>query len=286
MVTHAKQLREDILDLEHIPPLSMTASRLLEIAMDPDLEVTELADVIGQDPALCARILGLANSAFFAQPRPVVSVEEAIIRVLGLNMVRSLSLSIALAGSFDVGPCKGFDVADYWLSSLATAGLARDLAAALNDEGLDPDTVYLCGLLHRLGEILLVHLRPAEMQRVYEQLAQDDAADFHALTAHWVGVDDRVAGDWLSRRWHLPVAVALVLGQVGARPPAPEMAAGMNALPRLVALARHVVDGIESGSAEAPDLSGVGIEEERAATILQGLAARYEELRALAEMMA
>ena len=86
------------MDLEHLPPLTPVATRLLAVTSDPDLAINELAAIIEQDPPLTARILGLANSAFFGQVNPIFKVEHAIIRVLGLNMVRSLALSIALTG--------------------------------------------------------------------------------------------------------------------------------------------------------------------------------------------
>lgn len=281
----ARQLREDVLDLERIPPLSMTATRLLEIATDPDLEVTDLASVIGQDPALCARILGLANSAFFAQTKPVVTVEEAIIRVLGLNMVRSLSLSMALAGSFDVGPCKAFDLADYWLKSLASAALGRDLALALNDEQIDPDTVYLCGLLHRLGEILLVHLRPEQMQQVYVQLAKGDKNDFKALTAELVGVDDGLAGEWLATRWHLPQPVVYVLGHWGAGYLSSGADYDLDRVRYLVEQARDWLDRLDTAGGQPPALTIAGLDDEQTRRVMTAFIGHYEDLRVLSEMM-
>ena len=137
-----RQLREDVLCLEQIPPLSATAARLLEIATDPDLEVAQLAEVIEQDPPLTARILGLANSAFFGQANPVLTVEEAIIRVLGLNMVRSLALSLALAGSFNTAACPAFRLDRYWLQALASAALGRELCAVIDDERAMPDLLF------------------------------------------------------------------------------------------------------------------------------------------------
>jgi hypothetical protein len=104
---------QKILQARDLPPLSFTATRLLELSADPDVEVDDLAAVIEQDPALTARILGVANSAYFGQVNPVLSVETAIIRVLGFNMVKSLALSIAMAGIFDTSKCPSFDLETY-----------------------------------------------------------------------------------------------------------------------------------------------------------------------------
>ena len=64
---------------------------------------------VEQTPALAARILGVANSAFFATGNPVKSIPDAIIRLLGLNLVRHLGVSFVLSQPFDVASCRWFD---------------------------------------------------------------------------------------------------------------------------------------------------------------------------------
>ena len=93
---------------------------------DDRFSLEDLALVINQDPGLSARILGLANSAYFGQTNPILTVEDAIIRVLGLNMVKSLAVSIAVSGVFDSSACRSFDLHEYWSHSLSIAMLASD----------------------------------------------------------------------------------------------------------------------------------------------------------------
>lgn len=273
-------LREDVLSLEQIPPLSMTATRLLEIAVDPELDVVQLAQVIEQDPPLTARILGLANSAFFGQANPVMTVEEAIIRVLGLNMVRSLALSMALAGSFDSSACPSFHLDEYWLRSLVTAALARELAVVLKDEQAAPDAVYLCGLLHNLGEILLVHLRPAEMGQVFKAHQKDPSADLALLQEQFIGTNERVAGEWLGMRWHLPAPLVHVIGHLAMVQPSGDYAR----LVELVKASRAWADASMQGQTAVLALDGLAGGE--LAAIDERFRERYDELKALAEMMA
>ena len=164
-------LLDEVLGLDHLPPLTAAATRLIDVASDPELEIKELAKIIEQDPPLTARILGLANSAFFGQKTPILSVEHAIVRVLGLDMVRSLSLSMALAGSFDTSQCKNFEIGDYWLHALVTSTLAAAVGRKVSDRENRPiDSLYLGGLLHSIGILVLVHVRPVEMSRVFEEM--------------------------------------------------------------------------------------------------------------------
>ena len=210
---HSPTVGSVFLGIKHLPPLSYTASRLLEAVADPDVEIDELAGIIGQDPPLSARLLGIANSAYFGQTRPVNSIREAIIRVLGLNLVKSLSVSIALAGTFDPSKCRGFDLGGYWYSALATASLSRLLVMHFAEpQRPDEDSLYLCGMLHNLGHLLLAHVFPQQLSQVIAEQAREQGADIRELEHKYLDTDRQQAGEWLARRWHLPDAVVDVIG--------------------------------------------------------------------------
>jgi HD-like signal output (HDOD) protein len=208
-------VRHEILQIKHLPPLSVTANRLLESATNPDVDLTQLADIIKHDPGLTARIVGLANSAYFSPPHPIASVEEAIIRVLGLDMVRSLALSVAMCGSFQAKDCPGFDLEDYWSKSLGSATLSRMLAMAVDvAERPDPDGIYLCGLMYNLGALVLAHVFPGPMSEALGRAKADPMADMLQMEHDCIGVDRAEAGEWLSSRWHLPEEVVHVIGHL------------------------------------------------------------------------
>ena len=212
------KLQDELLALEQIPPLSTTATELLRAVADPDLDAHRLTLILEQDPALTGRIVGLANSAFFGQNRSVLSLEDAIIRVLGFNMVRSLALSMALAGSFDTSRCPIYDLRHYWLMALGSAALARDLAQAVGQPGMvHPDAAYLCGLLHNLGELALVQLRPDLMCEAVHAHRADPDSDLILLERDYLGIDSWQAGEALAFHWHLPKAVQQVMDHFAGR---------------------------------------------------------------------
>lgn len=273
-------LRNEILSLEHLPPLPPIASRLLAVASDPDLEIKELAAIIEQDPSLTARILGLANSAFFGRVNPIFRVEQAIIQVLGLNLVRSLGMSIALSGSFDTRRCRSFDPADYWLNSLATSALAAAIGRRLPANSWPPlvDALQLAGLLHNIGTLVLVHLRPTQMDEIFEQEGGEQAPADFVPERELLGVDRWQAGQRLALRWHLPEVVLHTLGALGDpgyRGPHTEVTAIVKSASRWV-YAR--LRGAET------TLSIPGIAEQLAAAAEHEIAQRLEDLRALAAM--
>lgn len=279
---HDPRLRQEILSLEHLPPLTPIASRLLAVASDPDLEINELAAIIEQDPSLTARVLGLANSAFFGRVNPIFRVEHAIIRVLGLNLVRNLAISIALSGSFDTRRCCSFDPADYWMNSLATSALAAAIGRRLPANSWPPlvDGLHLAGLLHNIGTLVLVHIRPVQMDEILEQEMTEQAPADFAPERAVLGIDRWQAGQWLALRWHLPEVVLHTLGALGERGyqgPHAEVTAIVKSASRWV----HArLCGKEA------TLSIPGISDDLAAAAEQEVAERLDDLRAMAAMFA
>ncbi len=197
-------LRAQVLQTRHLPPLSVTASQLLQKAADSDVELKDLSLIIGRDPGLSARIIGLSNAACFGQTRSVTTLNEAIVRV-GLIRVKSIALSIAVSGSFDTGRCPGFDLQEYWSAALGCAELAkmvtRRLPAAIRP---DPGAVYLCGLLHNLGALIIACVFPDECSRVYRSYRENPSKDIVLLEREYVGISRQQAMEWLGIRWHLP----------------------------------------------------------------------------------
>ena len=116
---HGAQTRSRIHGLATLPPLPRRSQELLRILLDPDLDMLRLAELVEQSPALAARLLGVANSAFFRTRVPVKHIPDAIIRVLGLNLVRDLSVSFLLNQPFDLGACRRFDPVRFWTSSIS-----------------------------------------------------------------------------------------------------------------------------------------------------------------------
>jgi HD-like signal output (HDOD) protein len=175
--TTSDNAKNEILEIKHLPPLSITATRLLEAIGDPDVEVEDLAEIINHDPGLMGRIVGLANAAYFGQRNPITTVQEAIIRVLGINMVKSLALSISVSGAFQATSCPGFDTKEYWFEAIGCATMSRMMALRVPiDKRPDPDRIYLSGLLHNIGYLVLAHIFPSKLSQVFAIKDDDPGA--------------------------------------------------------------------------------------------------------------
>jgi HD-like signal output (HDOD) protein len=273
-------LYNELIAVDALPPMPATASKLLLMATDPDVDINDLAVVIERDPPLASRLIGVANSAFYAPRQPVTSVREAIIRVLGLNMVRNMAFGMALAGGLSTAACPRFDLTAYWVTALGTAEMAAGLARAANIEGMvDPDTAYLAGLLHNIGELLLVHLFPQKMAQALEQLADSPGSTLAEQMHTVIGIDQWAAGAFLMRHWQLPPVIASTI----------EGMADPGAVPRnrplatLLDATRRWIQGLIAGRVDALEVDGVDASYSDYRTTLFG--ERFEDLRHLAKSM-
>ncbi len=206
------ETRLEIQKLNALPPMSLVAQELLAVFGNSDLDVHRIAAIIEKDPALLARIIGLANSAYFGYPERVSTAEDAIFKVLGLNIARNLAFSMVLAGPFRTSHCPAFRVDEYWTGAMVAATLAQRLARHVAVEPRPHGgNAYLAGLLHNLGLLALVHLYPEEMTQAFRQFEDNPEQHLAEAELKLLGADHLQVGGWLGRKWHLPgFAVAAI----------------------------------------------------------------------------
>ena len=136
-----------------LPPLPQVASRVLALTTDPDATASQLTGLIQQDPVLTAKIFQTSNSAGSGANRKIESLSQAV-AWLGLNTVAGTAYALSVqAGVFDV---RGYEqeVKGLWTHALATGFYGKTIAGHI---GENPDTAFLCGLLHDIGKPFVVH---------------------------------------------------------------------------------------------------------------------------------
>lgn len=208
---HLASAHARVQDILLLPPLPAIALQLLRLISREDCDIQELSELIERDPGVAARIVGIANSAYFARPTPVCSVADAISRVLGLDLVRGIAVGIALSKPFDAAACPDFQLERYWYRAMCSATLAAQLAPLAHLPETARGCLFLSGLLHNLGQLVLVHAFPDRMSRVFRACAGDTAAELLALETKHVAMTETEAGTLIARRWQLPLGVTDVI---------------------------------------------------------------------------
>ncbi|MEJ2200319.1 MAG: HDOD domain-containing protein, partial [Desulfuromonadaceae bacterium] len=137
---------------------------LLRLCHQPIVDFDELAKVIEQEPALSAKILQAVNNVFYRQWSEVTNIRRLLV-VLGLDRVRQIAVTTAVHQFFS-----GFRannetfVTSVWVRSLFCAYIAQDLARLTGYPVADE--AYVAGLLHRIGQLVLLQNFPNEYQDV------------------------------------------------------------------------------------------------------------------------
>lgn len=189
-----------------LPPLPSTAERILTCFGDEFIDAEKVALVVEGDPGICAKLLGLSNSAYFGLAEPVNTISEAISRVLGVDTVRSLVLAMAIQQSFNSRGCPAFDTERFWIQSLMAAECCKKIALADEEaDDSDRDLAYSAGLCHNLGLMALSHMEPGRTNAVLARHASEDRPDcLAAVFCDEFETNHRIVTAELARNWSLP----------------------------------------------------------------------------------
>ncbi len=197
--------------LKNLPALPEASLRILDAINTPDIAIDELADALSLSPGLVARLLGLANSAYFTRGRSVADIRAAIFQVLGLDLVKALALAIIFNVQFDTRNCQTFDSEQFWMRSLMTAVSAQKLAAETPlFREMTPSTVYASGLLLDIGILVLGYLCPEALDAIFTDCKQNRIS-VRGEIARRMGQSHFQLGYFLLNKWHLPELYQLVL---------------------------------------------------------------------------
>ncbi len=139
------------LERRKFPALPLVVTKALGMLGNPDLNIRVLCRVLSDDPALTAKILGIARSAFYGQ-RTLPTTLQAAVQIIGLRDLRNVIVSVVTQGFFkSSGPA--FD--KLWSHSLGVALSGRMLSSCLGHR--DPEKAFLAGLLHDVGQMIFLH---------------------------------------------------------------------------------------------------------------------------------
>ncbi|MFN4003447.1 MAG: HDOD domain-containing protein [Hylemonella sp.] len=183
--------------VDGMPAFPKSVQAILDLTRDVNCTPRDLVQVIDKDPVVTVKILKVVNSAYYSLPKQITSINHAVV-FLGFNTIKNLALGIAAIGMLPKTNAAGFDVQQYLLHSLATAGIARRLAADV--AGADPMDCFIAGLLHDFGKVVFAQFMPAEFRQALET-SQRDGSSLHRALQQTVGVDHTVVGGMLLQKW-------------------------------------------------------------------------------------
>lgn len=192
--------------IDELPTLPVVLPRLLTLMESEKSDAYDIAQAISHDPALTSKILKVANSAYYGFSQEICSLDRAI-PLLGLNMVKSLALSIGVIASLPNGDRESTHLSreGLWIHSLAVATAVRELAKRT---GENSEHLFVVGLLHDVGKIVLDQFFNEPLGRALEAVRDQKYSSLHEAERSIIGMDHGKIGDMLLKRWKFPAVIS------------------------------------------------------------------------------
>jgi len=185
--------------IKELPPLPLVVQKLLAVMEDDNSSANDISQVLNSDQAMTSRVLKLVNSSFYGLGGKVTTVPRAIV-ILGVGAMRNLALGLgvtrvlAKAGSGELQE-------KFWDHSIAVAAASEVLAR--RTKKAEPEEAFVAGLLHDIGQLLLLMAVPTEFMNVRsmgpENMIENERRN--------IGMAHTRAGQKLLKQWKLPTSL-------------------------------------------------------------------------------
>ena len=175
---------------------------------NPRSSAFQIAEVISKDPSLSAKLLRIVNSAFYGFPKQVDTISRAV-ALVGSDQLQLLTLGTSVIALFRDIPSALMNMSWFWKHSLACGITARLIASYKNF--LNIEQLFISGLLHDLGKLIIFRNHPREAAAALSQAGRSES--FHYLMEQtFLGFDHLQVGLALAEKWKLPLSLQQAIG--------------------------------------------------------------------------
>lgn len=197
-----KQRLEETLEM---PPLPETAQRILKLRVDPHADVRDLCNLVEMDPSLAAQVVSWATSPYYGYTGKIKSVHDAVVRVLGFEVVLNLALGLALGKSMKAPKDNPSGFTAYWQQAVYCATAVESLVGCIPmAQRPEIGVAYLTGLLHNFGHLLMAEVFTPYFSQYCRLQEANPFVNYTAIERFLLGITrDQMAG-WLLRLWSMP----------------------------------------------------------------------------------
>ena len=192
-----------VVEVDKLVSLPDIYYRLEETIVDPTSTMEVIANLLRSDPDLCARMLRMANSAFYSFPTRIETIERAV-GTIGLRQIRELVLVTAVVKAFEGIPPGTVNMETFWEHSIAVGIMARELGQQV---GLaNADGFYIPGLLHDIGR-LVMYLKLPDLMRELLERQETEGRSLFLMEREILSYSHAEIGARLLELWNLPQSI-------------------------------------------------------------------------------
>jgi len=187
--------------IKALPTLSIVVAKVIQVVSNPLTSASDLSNIITVDQALTAKVLRLANSAFYGFPFRIKNITQAV-SILGFDTIRNLALTVSVHKIFSSDASgTGFTHQEFWKHSVGVAICSSLLAKRIKYKS--PEGAFTAGLLHDIGKNFFEQYMHKEFVRVLKNATEKNITVYDS-EREIIGVDHAAVGKLMAEKWNLP----------------------------------------------------------------------------------
>jgi HD-like signal output (HDOD) protein len=230
--------------IDSLPSLPSLYTEVMEELSSPDCSTQKIASIISKDVGMTAKILHVANSAFFGLGQHVSNPSRAV-SLLGMDTIKALIMTVQIFSQFDRSLPRGFSVSDLWTHSMRTGVLAKTISKLEGQERNAVEDAFMGGVLHDVGKLVLI-ANLAENYRQCLRLTSESKRPLWQVEQEVLGTTHAQVGAYLMGLWGLPDSIGESIAFHHSPLQCPDRS--FSAL-----TAVHAADGLDHGLSEKDD---------------------------------
>ena len=193
-----------IASVKNLPSLPIVAVKIIQQIKSEKISNNELAEIISYDPALTAKILKIANSAFYGISDGVDSIDRAV-HILGQAALKNIALSFVIVKGLKRNNVDNFDHELFWKRSITAAVSAEMLSSKLK---VNRGDTFVIPLLMDIGVLVMYLSNSSEYLKVFDEKRVSGITTIEAEQGVF-GYDHQELGSGILKKWNLPDNISL-----------------------------------------------------------------------------
>lgn len=186
--------------LDELPTLPTVVYELSRVINDPMSSTGDVEKIMANDQSLTIKVLKLANSAYYAIPGGVTSLQRAI-GYIGYDTINQLVLSASIVNALNAETSERFNLNEFWKHAIGVAMAAETTARFVHYK--TPSDLFTCGLVHDMGKIATYIIAPDVFLETVT-FAQANGLSLHEAEDQMGAPKHTVVGRELALKWRLP----------------------------------------------------------------------------------
>jgi HD-like signal output (HDOD) protein len=250
--TKKKGIDEIISSMNDLPPMPQNVTRTLRILADPDKSMPDVADVLGEDQAMMARLLKVSNSVLYRTGEEIRTLKHALTR-LGSKTIRNIVLSSSTQAMFSLKRSgAGVWSQALWQHAKECALSARCVARILKYP--DPEEAFAGGMLHDVGKLVILLKYTDEFRLIRKKQISENISSIRAERS-FLEFDHSQAGKILMEKWRMP----RILGACVRHHHSPEKAGEFSQIAHIIGYGNYLANQYGTNENKVPDTDTEGL---------------------------